>query len=114
DSTANLENSATLSAILGYFNFSEGKPDGRFQKPLNDAYAALAQGADAARPESARRPWQALHEILTRKLDELKKEGGAFQDARQAEAVLELTFNGVLPAYRRHHQDLLAHLGEAE
>src|SRR6266446_7165403 len=101
-----LEATATLSAILGYLNFSEGKPDGRFQKQLNDAYAILAQGADAPRSESARRPWQALHEILTRKLDELKKEGGAFQDARQAEAVLELTFNGVLPAYRRHHQDL--------
>src|SRR5260370_6497894 len=114
ESAANLDTSASIPAILGYLNFSEGKPDGRFQKQLNEAYAILAQGADASRSELVRRPWQALHEILTRKLQELKKEGGAFQDARQAEAVLDLTFNGVLPAYRRHHQDLLAHLSEAE
>src|SRR5437899_5897865 len=93
ESAANLDTSASLPAILGYLNFSEGKPDSRFQKQLNDAYAALAQGPDAARPEPARRPWQALHEILTRKLDELKKESGAFQDARQAEAALDLTFS---------------------
>src|SRR5437764_6404688 len=102
DSTANLESAVPLSAILGYLNFSEGKPDGRFQQQLNDLYAALAQGADAPRSVSARQPWRALHELLTSKLEQLKKEGGAFQDARQAEAVLGLTFNGALPAYRRH------------
>src|SRR5437899_8040893 len=80
ESAANLDTSASIPAILGYLNFSEGKPDGRFQKQLNEAYAILAQGADASRSELVRRPWQALHEILIRKLHELKKEGGAFQD----------------------------------
>jgi hypothetical protein len=46
---ANLEGVASLSAILGYLNFSEGRPDCRFQKQLNDAYALLAQEADAPR-----------------------------------------------------------------
>src|SRR5438132_59485 len=114
DSTANLESAVPISVILGYLNFSEGKPDSRFQRRLNDAYAVLAQGADGPRSESSRRPWQALYEILVRRLEELKKEGGAFQDARQADAVMDLTFNRVLPAYRRHHQDLLAHLSDAE
>ena len=45
DSTANLESSATLPAILGYLNFSEGKPDARFQKQLSDAYQFLTDRA---------------------------------------------------------------------
>jgi hypothetical protein len=110
----NLEETISLPAILGYLNFSEGKPDGRFQKQINDAYAILAEGVDVPRSELAQKPWEALHQVLVQKLEQLKKEGGAFQDARQAEVVLDLTFSHVLPAYRRHHQDLLAHLSEAE
>src|ERR1700687_4880874 len=111
---ANLEGVVSLSAILGHLNFSEGKPDHRFQKQLNDAYGVLAQGAYAPRSDSPRQQWEELYQILTRKLEALKKEGGAFQDARQAEAVLRLTFAQILPAYRRHHSDLLAHLSDAE
>src|SRR5713101_304078 len=51
DSTTNLESSVSIPAILGYLNFSEGKPDSRFQKQLNEAYALLAQGSDAMRSE---------------------------------------------------------------
>src|SRR5437867_2936128 len=140
DSTANLESSVSIPAILGYLNFSEGKPDSRFQKQLNEAYALFAQGADAmrseregeapagpgfhpacgsagashSRSESRQQPWQAFHETLTGKLEQLKKEGGGFQDARQAEAALALIFDHLMPTYRRHHQDLLAHLSDAE
>jgi hypothetical protein len=140
DSTTNLENSVSIPAILGYLNFSEGKPDSRFQKQLNDAYAALAQSDDAAhseregeapaepslhsgggsagaspsRSESGLESWQALRAILTRKLEQLKKEGGGFQDAHQAEGALTLIFDHVMPAYRQHHQDLLAHLSDTE
>lgn len=104
---ANLESAGSLSAILGYLNFSEGKPDCRFEKQLNLAYATLAERGEPT-------PWIALHEILTERLEGLQKEGGAFQDIRQAHAVLESTFTHVLPAYRHHHQDLLAHLSDAE
>ena len=38
----------------------------------------------------------------------------AFADVSQAEAAIGLLFDQLLPAYRRHHQDLLAHLSEAE
>src|SRR5438132_2325408 len=97
-SIANLERIVSLPAILGYLNFSEGKPDGRFQKQINDAYAVLAHAADVPRSVSAEKPWEALHEILVQKLESLKEESGAFQDARQAHAVLDLTFNWLLPA----------------
>jgi len=111
---SNLEGAASLSAILGYLNFSEGKPDSRFQRQLNDAYALVAQGAPAPRSEACQLPWAALQDALTEKLKALHDEGGAFQDVWQAESVLALTFKHVLPAYRHHHQDLLAHLSDAD
>lgn len=111
---ANLEGAASLSAILGYLNFSEGKPDSRFEKQLNDAYAWLARRADSHDSGRTPPPWEALYEALTGKLKELQKESGAFQDIRQAHSVLELTFTHVLPAYCQHHQDLLAQLSDAE
>jgi hypothetical protein len=109
-----LESVVSLSAILGYLNFSEGKPDSRFEKQINDAYALLAQGADAPRSAAEKPQWKRLHEALGEKLAALHKEGGAFQEVGQAEAVLALTFDHLLPAYRRHHQDLLAHLSDAD
>jgi hypothetical protein len=38
----------------------------------------------------------------------------AFADCRQADAALDLTLNGCLPAYRAHHEDLLFHLAPAD
>ncbi len=114
DRLTSLERAVSLSAILGYLNFSEGKPDGRFERQINDAYAFLAQGADAPRSGAEKPPWEKLHEALRERLEALRKEGGAFQDVRQAEAVLALTFDHLLPAYRHHHEDLLAHLSDAD
>jgi len=94
-------------AILGYLNFSEGRPDPRFQKQLNDAYASLALDASAVVPR--------LADALRTRLRQLHAEGAAaFKDVTQAEAALAITFDHVLPAYRQHHADLLAHQMEAE
>ena len=38
---AALEQAVSVSGLLGYLNFSDGRPDPRWQKPLNDAYAFL-------------------------------------------------------------------------
>ena len=38
-----LEQAASLSGLLGWLNFSDGRPDPRWQKQLNDAYAFLAE-----------------------------------------------------------------------
>jgi hypothetical protein len=97
----------SASGLLGYLNFSDGRPDPRWQKQLNDAYAALAAGGEA-------RPWQALLDGLRAALRRLHAGGSAaFRDVSQAEAVLALA-GEALPAYRRHHADLLAHLDDAD
>jgi hypothetical protein len=99
---------AALPQLLGYLNFSEGRPDPRFQQAVNDAFAALAAGGAAT-------PWTALRDALRAKLAELQSSGAAaFRDARQAEAVLIATFSVVLPAYRAHHGDLLFHQSDAD
>src|SRR5262249_13008333 len=99
---------APLQGLLGYLNFSTGKPDPRVQKQLNDAYADLADGGSAE-------PWAALHERLRADLAALKAAGNAaFRGTTQGEAVLALVFTRLLPAYRAHHADLLVHLGDRD
>lgn len=108
DHSALLNASIPLEPLLGYLNFSEGKPDPRFQKQFNDAYGLLA---DPGAPE----PWMALHSALWAKLSELHASGAsAFRSTEQAEGVLRRVFERVLPAYRRHHADLLFHLSDAD
>jgi hypothetical protein len=104
---AELEQAAPASALLGYLNFSDGRPDPRFQRQLNDAYAFLAEHGQAA-------PWSALLDWLAGRLRELHASGaGAFRNVAQAEEVLDLVRQS-LAAYRAHHADLLAHLDDAE
>ena len=51
---------------------------------------------------------------MEEKLAELAGRSPVFADAEQARAVLGLVFQAVLPAYRRHHRDLLFHLSDGE
>jgi hypothetical protein len=104
---AGLEQAVSVSGLLGYLNFSDGRADPRWQKQLNDAYAYLAQHGEAA-------PWSALLEALTAGLRKLRDGGAAaFRNVTQAEAALSLA-GRVLPAYRAYHADLLAHLDDRE
>ena len=107
DRVTELERAVPLSGLLGYLNFSDGRPDPRWQKQLNDAYAFLAGRGEAA-------PWLALLDALRGGLSRLQASGSpAFRDVTQAAAALDLT-GRVLTAYREHHRDLLAHLSDAE
>ena len=106
DRFTKLEQAAPLSGLLGWLNFSDGRPDPRWQKQLNDAYAFLADDGEPA-------PWQALLDALTAGLHKLHGSAAAFRDVRQAEAALALAAK-VLPAYRTHHADLLAHLDDRD
>jgi hypothetical protein len=100
---AQLEKLVSASALLGYLNFSDGRPDPRWQKQLNDAYAILAEQGESA-------PWEAIFAWLSARLRDVHAQGSAaFRDVTQADDVLEMA-NSVLAAYRRHHADLLAHL----
>ena len=103
DRFTGIDQAVTLSALLGYLNFSEGKPDPRFQKQLHDACVFLAAHGSV-------NPWEDLPQVLTGHLRLLQQNGSAaFADIAQAEAVVQLAFSEVLPAYRSHHADLLAH-----
>lgn len=102
-----LERIVSASSLLGYLNFSDGRPDPRWQKQLNDAYALLVEQGEVV-------PWQALFVWLSASLRTLHEGGtAAFREVTQAEDVLR-TAQEVLPAYRRHHADLLAHLEERD
>jgi len=98
---AQLEQIVSASALLGYLNFSDGRPDPRWQKQVNDAYTYLAEHGEAE-------PWLALLDWLAASLHSLHAgDGAAFRDVTQAENVLALV-GRVLPAYRHHHADLLS------
>lgn len=103
-----LDQLVSWPGMLGYLNFSTGKPDARFQKQVNDAYRFLVEKGIAE-------PWTVLHELLRTRLAALRTSGGsAFQDVTQVEAVLDLVFAQTLPAYRHHHADLLFHLSDRD
>jgi len=94
----------SLQGVLGYLNFSEGRPDPRVARQIDDAYVVLIERGSAD-------PCADLHAWLRADLASLKSAGQAFQNTTQAEAVLELAFGRVLPEYRRFHADLLFHQG---
>lgn len=103
-----LDQLVSWQALLGYLNFSEGKPDGRFQKQFNDLYVFLVEHGE---PD----PWLASARILRQHLDTLRSAGsGPFRDTTQVDAVLALSVEKVLPAYQAHHADLLFHRSAAE
>jgi len=93
-----------LREILGYLNFSGGKPDAAFQRNWNELFARSEFfETDAALPD-----------FLRKELARLQPTVPALADSSQAAAVIALTFDECLPAYRRHHADLLFHLNAAE
>ncbi len=95
------------SKPIGYLNYSDGRPDPRFRTLLADAYGFLLQSHDPT-------PWVTVRRWLLAACDDLEKSGSsAFKDVTQAREVLALALEGVPPAYRQHHTDLLAHQPDA-
>jgi hypothetical protein len=88
--------------ILGYLNFSSGASDAKFLRDLNQLFGLVESGP--ARKDFA---WQVLAGVLRCGLAEVHEASEAFREVDQAEAVLDLVFDGVLPAYREFHRDLL-------
>ena len=89
--------------LLGYLNFSDGRPDPRFQKGLADACAHLLESGDPL-------PWRTLSLWLQHELSGLVTAGaGAFRDTTQVRAVLDAALVRLPGAYRAHHSDQLAH-----
>jgi hypothetical protein len=108
DRFTGIDQAVALPALLGYLNFSEGRPDPRFQKQLLDAFTFVAE-------HGSTKPWDDLQQLLLARLQTLKQAGSAaFAEISQAEGVIQRAFGDVLPAYRMHHRDLLAHQSEAD
>ncbi|MFL5241348.1 MAG: hypothetical protein ACJ8FY_04515 [Gemmataceae bacterium] len=99
-----LDEAVSAAKLLGYLNFSDGRPDPRWQKLLNDAYAYLADRGEAE-------PHRTLYAWLNSRLTALQADRVAgFDKIAQARTVLNLVFDHILPAYRKHHADLLFHV----
>ena len=94
-----------LRDLLGYLNFSQGAASPRFRATLNDLFR------DQQRSTSPR----ALRDFLLAELQRLSTSGDvACADPAQAEAIIRLTLDELLPAYHKHHADLLSHLAEVD
>ncbi|GAB4149989.1 MAG: hypothetical protein Tsb009_24590 [Planctomycetaceae bacterium] len=93
-----------LHEILGYLNFSNGKPDSRFQRNLNQLMGSLSACTTLGQ----------LRSILEAGLNELQKTAPAFADISQGEAIIHLVVDCVLPGYRNFHSDLLFHLQDED
>lgn len=102
-----LDSRLGLGALLGYLNFATGKPDARFQKGWNRAWAELAR-------DGAALPGQLFSILLDLLVASQAKGQAAFQDITQARAVLTLCRDRFMPVYRQHHADLLSHLSDAQ
>lgn len=94
-----------ITQILGYLNFSSGTFDPNFFASVDRAMARLEPGSGTV-DES---PAAMLHSALRNSLQSLAGQNGSFRDCRQAERVIQLLFQGLLPAYRKYHNDLLVH-----
>ena len=101
-----------LQEVLGYLNFSSGKPDPRLLGNLNALYQSAE---DTAADGQATEPTiQSVRKQLQAKLDTLAGAPGAFENVEQIFAVLPLVFDLLPAAYRRFHRDLLFHESDAE
>ena len=88
--------------ILGYLNFSSGTPDPSFLDNFNRLFGLIDRAGDRTEPT-----WQTTAGVLRADLQQLRGHNDAFGRVDQAEAALRLVFDEALPAYRRHHRDLL-------
>ncbi|MCA9063173.1 MAG: hypothetical protein KDA96_08940 [Planctomycetaceae bacterium] len=101
-----IHHDACIRDLLGYLNFSDGSPNGRFRECMNGMFRE--QLAPNGTPEH-------LQRYLTDQARTL--EGGpeaAFADLSRASRAIDFVLNRLLPAYRQHHQHLLAHLTDSE
>ncbi len=100
-----LDLEADLAQVLGYLNFSTGKPDAKTLGALNRIYArALPGGPYAGLPA-----WLQIQQRLQDALTRLRTTNPAFRASEQASAVIELVWLHLLPSYLDFHRDQLFH-----
>ncbi len=94
-----------LVQVLGYLNFSSGKPDPKTLCSLNRLYAAALPGS----PYAGMPAWLQIQQWLQDLIVVLPESNSAFQECEQANALLELLWLYLLPSYLDFHRDLLFH-----
>ncbi len=92
-----------LEDVVGYLNFSSGTSDPKFLTNINQLFSAIEDG----KPSKESLP--SLCDWIRHTVKRLQAAGGAFADVTQAEAILELLQQKLLPVYREFHSDLLYH-----
>src|SRR5947209_17984227 len=92
---ADLDQTVPLRVVLGYLNFSHGKPDAGFQRQLSDAFAFFTAHGSAS-------PRADFHDALMRKLEALEREGpGGVKEVGAPGPVAALEFVSEAEARRR-------------
>ena len=99
--------SASLEEVAGYLNFSSGTSDPNLLKNINSLYREFEGEFPAADTQ------QKLCQSLLETLHKLQQNGKAFADIQQAESVVRLLGEKLLPLYRQFHEDLLFHQSDA-
>ena len=100
-----LEFEADLAQVLGYLNFSAGKPDSKTLGALNRIYARALPGS----LYEGKPAWLQIQEWLQDALARLTVSNPAFRASEQATAVIDLVWLYLLPSYMDFHRDLLFH-----
>ena len=91
-----------IEQVVGYLNFSSGAPDAVFTRNLDGLFAE----SDCDEPPV----YESVLNRLIAATEKLKHaENGAFRSTDQAEQVLHLALERVIPEYLQHHEALLFH-----
>ena len=93
--------SALLEEAVGYLNFSSGATDPKFLRALNALFAEVERGCN-----ETQQPACVLCQLLEQRMNELSASASAFGDVGQAQAIVRLLRDHLLPAYRAFHRDL--------
>jgi hypothetical protein len=92
-----------LEHVLGYLNFSSGTPDPTILSQLDRLFCQAGSSASGEPACAIVGRW------LRDGLQQLATQSPTFQNADQAQHVLRLTWEHLLPGYRAFHRDLLFH-----
>ncbi len=96
------DDDTALKDVLGYLNFFKPAQSGcPVSERISTVFTAGLQLKEGV---------PLISRLLAERLETLADSAPAFQNSEQARANISLLFDHVLPAYRRHHADLLFHL----
>ena len=99
----------SFALLLGYLNFSAGAIDVSAWRAINDIYAQFEPCAEHGEIVEQATTVQKVADALREGLTHLHQTDPAFRNVDQAEGVVRIVFEQVLPAYREFHRDLLEH-----